>query len=171
MKNKIKAIEIFSAIALFFLTTKSALAVCPICTVAVVGGVGLSRWLGIDDTISGVWIGGLIVSLSLWSHDWLTKKNINIRGQKPLLFLTYIVFIMVPFIVSDIVGNHFNKLFGMDKLILGMVCGAVFFYLGSFVYNKIKEKRGKAHFPFEKIVMPIAPLIILSVVFYFITKG
>jgi hypothetical protein len=35
----------------------------------------------------------------------------------------------------------------------------------------LKQKNGgKAHFPFEKVVLPVAPLIILSVIFYFVTK-
>lgn len=42
-------------------------AVCPVCTVAVGAGVGFSRYLGIDDTIAGLWIGALIVSVSMWT--------------------------------------------------------------------------------------------------------
>ena len=53
-----------------------AWAACPVCSVAVAGGVGFSRWLGIDDTISGIWLRGLIVSLSFWFLSWLDKKNI-----------------------------------------------------------------------------------------------
>jgi hypothetical protein len=34
--------------------------VCPVCTIAVAGGVGLCRYLGIDDLISGSWIGALL---------------------------------------------------------------------------------------------------------------
>ena len=39
-----------------------ALALCPVCAIAVGAGIGVSRWLGVDDTITGVWVGGLIVS-------------------------------------------------------------------------------------------------------------
>ncbi len=41
-----------------FLGANSAQAICPICTIAVGAGVGFSRYLGIDDTIAGLWIGG-----------------------------------------------------------------------------------------------------------------
>jgi len=60
-----KNILIFLFIVDLFLPSY-ALAVCPVCSIAVAGGVGLSRWLGIDDTISGIWIGGLIISLAIW---------------------------------------------------------------------------------------------------------
>ncbi|MCX6758247.1 MAG: hypothetical protein NTX14_00895, partial [Candidatus Nealsonbacteria bacterium] len=69
MKN---GLTVFIASFIFsLLTARPALAVCPICTVAVGAGLGLSRWFGIDDSISGLWIGGLIVSFILWTIDWL----------------------------------------------------------------------------------------------------
>ena len=39
------------------------LAICPLCTFAVGAGIGLTQYLGIDDVITGLWIGGFIVSL------------------------------------------------------------------------------------------------------------
>ena len=68
-----------------------ALAMCPLCTVAVTAGLGLSRFLGIDDAISGLWIGGIIVSTSYWFSEWLKKKyKVNFFYQNELvLFLSY----------------------------------------------------------------------------------
>jgi hypothetical protein len=66
--------------ALFFAAARPAAAVCPVCTVAVGAGLGLAQWLGIDDVLSGVWIGGLIVSLAFWNDAWLVKKMIGYRG-------------------------------------------------------------------------------------------
>lgn len=57
MKNSMKNLSIYF-IAIFatsLIFAKKALAVCPICTVAVGAGVGLSRCLGIDDSITGLW--------------------------------------------------------------------------------------------------------------------
>ena len=47
----------FSLPALLALVALPAQAVCPVCIVAVGAGLGLSEYLGIDDTIAGVWIG------------------------------------------------------------------------------------------------------------------
>ncbi|PIU03715.1 hypothetical protein COT44_01735 [Candidatus Shapirobacteria bacterium CG08_land_8_20_14_0_20_39_18] len=103
--------------SLYLLSLTNAFAFCPVCTVAVGAGVGLSRWLGINDTITGLWIGGLTVSISAWTLNWLATKN------------------------------------------------------KTFPYQKIKEKNdGHSHFPFEKVVLPVAPLIVLSFIFGFITK-
>ena len=48
MKNKSLLILLASAAILSYGT--KALAICPVCTVAVGAGIGLSRWLGIDDS-------------------------------------------------------------------------------------------------------------------------
>ena len=78
------SLYIFPIIAVGLLFAKKALAVCPICTVAAATGIGFSRWLGIDDTITGLWIGGLTVSLITWTIDWLGKKNIRFKGLSTL---------------------------------------------------------------------------------------
>jgi len=47
--NKKIIFSILAAIFANFLISTKVYAICPVCTVAVAGGVGLSRWLGIDD--------------------------------------------------------------------------------------------------------------------------
>jgi len=76
------SLYIFPIIAVGLLFAKKALAVCPICTVAVATGIGFSRWLGIDDTITGLWIGGLTVSLK--SIGW-ERKIFDLRACLPCL--------------------------------------------------------------------------------------
>jgi len=63
-----------------------AKAVCPVCTVAVGAGLGFSRYLGIDDTISGIWIGGLMVSISFWTIDWMKTKKWNYRSRRQFCY-------------------------------------------------------------------------------------
>lgn len=160
---------------LFFLfnlfSFSSVNAFCPVCTVAVGAGVGLSRWLGIDDTITGLWIGGLTVSLSAWTLKWLITKNKTIPYQKIIIPFLYYAFIVVPLAWGDIIGHPLNKLWGIDKLVLGIVFGSISFAGGEITYEKIKARNnGHAHFPFEKVVMPIFPLVCLSIIFYFLTK-
>jgi hypothetical protein len=59
----------------------------------------------------------------------------------------------------------------MDKLLLGIVVGSVAFWFGAEWYFHLKEKNGgRAYFPFQKVVMPVSPLIIMSIAFYFLTK-
>ena len=57
---------------------------CAVCTIAVGSCVGLARWLKIDDRITGIWVGALIVSLIAWAIHYLDKKNIHFKGRKIL---------------------------------------------------------------------------------------
>lgn len=154
--------------------TDKALAVCPICTVAVGAGVGLSRWLGIDDSITGLWIGGLTVSLITWTISWLDKQNIRFKGRIIAIILGYYSLIIVPFYFMGIMGNAINTICAcgvVDKLLLGIAAGSIAFWFGASWYYYLKEKnQGRAYFPFQKVIMPITPLIILSIIFYFLTK-
>lgn len=164
---------IFSFLISGFFSINKALAVCPLCTVAVGAGVGFSRWLGIDDTITGLWIGGLIVSLIMWTDDWLEKKNIRFKGRIVLIIFAYYALVVIPLYYSGIIGHPLNTLCfcHLDKLLFGIITGSIVFWCGASWYYYLKEKnKGHAYFPFQKVVMPILPLIILSVLYYFLTK-
>ncbi len=168
---KIRYILPSTIVALLFSAGK-AFAFCPVCVVAVAGGVGLSRYLGVDDTIAGLWIGGLLVAISGWTLNFLSKKKVNFIGIKALVPVAYYVLVVGPLYRSEIIGHPLNKIWGIDKLILGIAIGSVFLLAGMWLYEILKKKNGgHAHFPFEKIVLAIAPLVILSAVFYFLTRG
>jgi len=154
-----------------FLMFQNAYAVCPVCTVAVGAGVGLARYLGVDDTVSGVWIGGLLASLILWTLNWFENKKINFKGKEVVVIAIYLGLIIAPLIWADIVGHPANKLWGFDKLLLGVVVGSFGFILANFLYEWTKKRNGnKALFPFQKVAMPILFLLIISLIFYLITK-
>jgi hypothetical protein len=176
MKNKKIFFYISPLLLLGLFSAKAALAVCPVCTVAVVGGIELSRYLGVDDSITGLWIGGLTVSLIFWTIDWLNRKNIRFKGRKILVILGYYALVVFPLYLLKII--HLNlpryKTFcgcGIDKMSVGIAAGSIIFLAAVLLYEYFKKKNnGHAHFPYEKIVFPIAPLIIVSVIFYFLTK-
>lgn len=169
MKKKLFFILIFSALILWPIGV--ARAICPVCTVAAAAGVGLSRWLHIDDTITGLWIGGLVVSSALWTVNWLRSKKIYFLGIELITLVLYFAAILIPFWKTDIIGHPANLLWGFDKLVLGIFIGSILFSLGVIAYPFLKSiNKGKAHFHFEKVVLPLLPLVIMSLVFYLITK-
>lgn len=146
-----------------------AAAFCPVCTVAVAAGIGLSRWLMIDDTITGIWIGGLIVSSIGWTLNWFQKKKWGFKGLPIVITLLYYGMIIVPLYTTKIIGHPLNTLWGVDKLVLGIVAGTLGFVLGLIGYDLLKVKYKKSFFHYQKILMVIAPLIIFSLVFFLIT--
>ena len=149
-------------------------AVCPVCIVAVGAGLGLSQYLGIDDSISGVWIGGLTAAVAAWNINWFNKKNWSF-GSKSLrdiiTVLAYYALVAWPLFSQDLIGNPENKLFGIDKLAFGIIIGSLVFTVMSLWYVNLKKNNdGHAHFPFQKVAMPFGALIILSGIFYLLTK-
>jgi len=170
MKINQKLLSI-AVIVSFFSSAGFASAFCPICTVAVAGGVGLSRWLGIDDTVTGIWIGALTVSMIMWTNNWLKKRGVKVWGYQAMTTILYYFFIFIPFYKYEILGHKLNKFWGIDKLVLGTVVGTFAFWGGTACYSLIKKKNsGKAHFPFQKIVVSLLPVIALSAIFYLITR-
>jgi len=153
------------------LIPRVTLAFCPVCTVVVAAGLGLSRWLKIDDTVSGLWIGALLMSSTFWLVTWLKKKKINFKGLFTLaLVVTYGV-VVVPLWRSEIIGHPLNKIFGVDKLIFGIAIGTILFMLGLIVNRILKEmNKGKQYFYFQKVVSPLVFLTIFSLVMYYVTK-
>ncbi len=148
----------------------NAWAVCPVCSVAVAGGVGLSRWLGIDDTISGIWLGGLIISLVVWSLSWLDKKDIKFKFRSLLVLFFFYLITFFPLYQMGLVGHSCNQLWGADKLMLGVIFGSLTFSFGLLTDRFLRRKNnGKIYFCFQKVIIPVSFLILSSVIFYFIT--
>jgi len=153
------------------LLAKTSYAVCPVCVVAVGAGVGLSRWMGVDDTITGVWIGGLTLAIALWTIDWLKRKNFHFPGRRALVIIAYYILIYVSLVWTNVLGHPLNKLWGYDKLSLGILVGSIFFLLGNISYLAMKKKNNDhAYFPFQKVVMPVSSLVLASIIFYIIIK-
>lgn len=160
--------------AIFGLSALPAKAVCPVCVVAVGAGLGLSQYLGIDDSISGVWIGGLTAAVAAWTINWFNKKKWdfgNKTGRDIITVIAYYLMVFWPLLNQNLIGHPANKLFGIDKLALGAALGSLAFTGASLWYENLKKKNnGHAYFPFQKVAMPFGSLAILSIIFYFLTK-
>jgi len=163
-------IKIFIVLAALILPVFS-FAVCPVCTVGAAAGLGLLRELGVKDVITGVWLGGLLVSLVYWTRDVLKRKNINFWLMDFWLFLIWYGLTIIPlcllgYLKIDLYfwGCYFNS------LILGSLVGALVFWFGAEWYFYLKEKYQRALFPFQKVVMPLGGLVILSLIYYLFLK-
>ena len=132
--------------------------------------MGLSRWLGIDDTISGLWVGGLMVSLVLGTLTWMERKDLRFKGDGIVVAILFYLSVLGPLYFFGVIGQCANKLWGIDKLVIGTFAGSILFLIGASWYARIKRRRGHAYFPFQKVFMPIAPLIVASLIFYYLVK-
>lgn len=150
----------------FFAFSMPARAVCPVCTLAVGGGVLLSRYLGVDDLIIGIWVGGLLISLGLWFSTFI-KKTI-LKGQEWVVVAFLWLSTVIGFKEAGFIGNPLCRLFGFDKLLLGMIGGSVAFFLGysaDIISRKQNKKNpGKVFFPYQKVVLPVVFLVLFTLV-------
>ncbi len=146
---------------------------CPVCTVTVVAGLGLSRLLGIDDLITSIWIGAFILSFSFITIDWIDKKWPKIQIKKytyPFIVLMYLL-VLIPLKLDGAIGIARNTFWGMDKILLGTVIGTIVFLIGVWADKYQRKKLGKIFFPYQKVIFPVAGLIIASLIFWFILKA
>jgi uncharacterized membrane protein YiaA len=146
---------------------------CPVCTVTVIAGLGISRLLGIDDLITSLWIGGFVLSFSFITINWVAKKWPKLNSKYyyfPTIILMYL-FVLVPLKLDHIIGIKLNSIWGIDKIIFGITVGSIIFLIGVWADKFQRVKYKKIFFPFQKVVFPVLVLIITSLIFYFLTKS
>lgn len=52
----------------------------------------ISRYLWVDDSVVGVWVGACIVALIIMTNAYLEKKNIRFRFRDTIIALSYVIF-------------------------------------------------------------------------------
>lgn len=161
--------------AIKLIAPSSIYAVCPVCTVAVGAGLGISKALGIDDAVTSVWIGGLILSISFWTIDWLNKKGyfkkIKNTHLNYCVIGTWYALTLIPLYFSKLIGIPYNNIWGIDKILFGTAIGSVVFLIGKWLDKKQREKYGKQFFQYQKVVFPVGMLLLTSLIMHFSLKG
>lgn len=155
---------------LSLLSTKGVLAnpACAVCTVAVATSLTLAKKLGLDDCVVGVWAGAMLAMLGFWTIRFFEKKNWLFPGYKVILMGLNLA--MISFLyIKDLVYSP-TVLLGflyLDSFLFSTLCGALTLILGLNFYQWLKMKNGgHAHFPFEKVVLPIFLVFVVSLVFH-----
>ena len=162
---------VFITLTFFVALPNQVHAVCPLCTVAVGVGLGISRYLGIDDTITGVWIGGLILSSGLWLADWIGKRGWKVPYKELISVILFYLFVIPPLYWAKMVGIANNTLWGTDKVILGIIIGTLLFSLAVVTDKWLRAINNKKVFIYyQKVILPVLYLTLASFVFYLITN-
>lgn len=136
---------------------------CPVCTVTVCAALGLSRWLKVDDLVSGVWIGALLAILTWWTISWLQKKHIHFLFRKILVALFYYGSAYWALKTAGLIGIDANCIAGIDKVILGALTGALVLIQASWLSRRLR-------FRLRKVIVHVLELAITSLIFYFLTQ-
>ena len=144
----------------YALFTRNALAHCPLCTAGAGAGLALSRYLGVDDSITGIWLAALLGASSLWAANAIKKKYVPYQAQ--LIYWFILGSTIWSFYAFKLVNEHAGLIVGVPKLIFGMITGGILFFLVDRLNALIKKKRGKVLFAYQPIVFSMGATLILS---------
>lgn len=154
--------------SLFFLEEVSAH--CPLCTGAVVAGAVGAKYLGLDVIILGIFVGAFAISFGLW----VARKLKNyFKYQNVLVIVLMFLFTIIPTLpfVKDLTYiNLFNKIFFVNKLLIGSIIGGTITLFSYNLHNYIKFKFGKVLVPYQGVILTILLLALTSISAYFIMK-
>ena len=160
--------KLLLSLGILFATVGKAFAnpACPVCTVAIVGSLTLARKLGVDDSIVGLWGGALLAMFGYWTIRFLDKKGWTFPGYKlisMLIWLSSVGFLYIKELTYK--PRIILQVFNLDPFLFSTLLGFFALILGVNFYAWMKAKNGgHAHFPFEKVVVPIALLALLNVI-------
>jgi len=147
------------------------MAMCPLCTAGTIIGVGVTRALGWDDSIVGIFVGAMIVSTALWVNNVMKKRNMgggNAFLRVGSITVATFVLTVLSFYYAGIFGPaNTYRIFGMEKIIFGTISGAVVSFAAFFASNKIKMRNeGKTLFHYQSMAITFGALILNALIFW-----
>jgi len=152
----------------------NVMAHCPLCTAATIVGVGVTRSLGWDDSIVGIFVGAMIVSSALWLNNILKKRSIGGNAFLRISSITVATFVLtiLSFYFAGIFGPaNTYRIFGMEKIIFGSISGAVVSFAAFFTSNEIKKRNeGKTLFNYQSMTLTFGALILNALIFWMVFK-
>jgi len=140
---------------------------CPICTVAIGAALPITRRLGVPDAVAGLWVGAFLAIMGYWIIRFMDRRGWRFAGRNALVLALSVA--TIGFAYLDTVQYSPCTYMGflkVDPLLMGTITGAVLFILTEKLYDWMKAKNGgHAHFPFEKVVLPVVVLALASAAF------
>lgn len=147
-------------------TTLLANPACAVCTVAIGASLEIARRLGVEDAVVGLWAGALLTLMGYWLIAWFDKKKWNFWGRD-ILFIALSVGMVGFMYIDQLTYTPCNIWFlRMDAFLFSTLLGSLAFIGSHKLYEWMKKKNGgRAHFPFERVVIPLVVLGALSAYF------
>ena len=140
---------------------------CPICTIAIGAGVGVAESLGVPTSVVGLWAGALLTLLGYWAIKFFDKRGWNFLGRNALLIGLSVAMIGFAYVGDiDYTPVWICDVLYIDPILFGAITGMILFILVEKLYEWMKRKNGgHAHFPFERVVLPVVVLALASWLF------
>ena len=167
--------KLLSFLSAFVLSTRVlANPACAVCTVAIGASLSIARKMGVEDTVVGVWAGAMLAIMGYWVIRWFDKHHWNFRHRDAILMILSVA--SVSFVYLGELSYDPKLFLGflyIDSFLFATIVGALTFILAMKGYEWLKARNGgHAHFPFEKVVLPVGAVLAVSLLFnYFPTFG
>lgn len=137
---------------------------CPVCTIAIGAALPLTRRIGVPDVVVGIWGGAFLAILGYWLIKFCDKRGWRWPGRNALilgLMVASIGFIYIGQV--EYTPCQYFGIINIDPILLGTIMGAMLFIGSEKLYGRMRAKNnGHAHFPFEKVVLPVIVLAVAS---------
>ena len=137
---------------------------CPLCTIAIGAGVGVAESLGVPSVVVGIWAGALLTLLGYWMIKFFDKRGWKFWGRDVLLIGVSVAMIGFAY-VGDLqyTPQEIWSVIYLDPILFGALLGMVVLIVVEKLYEWMKRKNGgHAHFPFERVVLPVVALALVS---------
>jgi hypothetical protein len=151
--------KILLSLGIWLLTLPSyAVAPCMMCTAAVAVGVETARWLGVDDMITGIWVGAFVLMLIFWVIHFLKRRGVENGLWYLAVFALFYGFLSLLYFMPTIPVDY--------RLLVGIITGTVVLWLAKAkLSSKIRANGGKSQYPFQKVIFPVTYLLVVSIIF------
>ena len=141
---------------------------CAVCTIAVGACLEIARSLGVDDSVVGVWAGAFLALIGFWTIKWFDKKGWNFKGRDWTIIAVSVAMIGFMYISELQYHSEVIGIFYLDPFLFSTIVGALVLIWSSDFYQWMKARNGgHAHFPFEKVLVPVVALLLASAYFYY----
>ena len=161
--------RIFAFLMSLFLTTHAFAQACTaVCPVAIGLLLLVAKKMGVEIEVVGVLSGALLSIVGYILIKIFNKKNWHFWMRDKILMLFALS--LVGFVyLKDLQYKPrlvWNFVY-IDSFLLACVCGAAAHIAGVHLYAWLKKKNGgHAHFPFEKVVVPILCDALMCYIFW-----
>ena len=134
---------------------------CPVCIVTVGGGLFIAERLNIDSFLVSIWISALNTAIAYYLATKIKKPIFNSGYFWSIIF--YLLTVAYLDISRQIKG--INPIFRVDRSLLGLSIGlllSIFSIHLEFILRRFNK--GKVFFYYQKVIIPLIILIIITLV-------
>lgn len=160
---------LFTFILFLLGAAKVALAnpACAVCTVTIGATLSVARAFGVDDCVVGVWSGAMLALIGFWTIRFFDKRGWRFRGRDTFLVVLSVAMIGFMYLGEMTYSPGIIGFLYIDSFLFANIMGAIVLILANHLYQFLKERNGgHAHFPFEKVVIPVLAVALTSLAFH-----